>query len=174
MCVFTVDKLCKCLITCHETCSKMSSLMHDILIRDILSFMCGVWSEKCKGFFYSWPLSFKHARYQRPEIAISAVSLHGQHFNSKKVNCFRLAKSGKTKSYNACVIHLWNWSETNRSFKRTAVLLIKLFTDDIGDSLARKPIQDSRDRKRNSNERRIGSTRKLNPERLALTSISKI
>lgn len=54
------------------------------------------------------------------------------------------------------------------------VLLIKLFTDDIGDSLARKPIQDSRDRKRNSNERRIGSTRKLNPERLALTSISKI
>lgn len=54
------------------------------------------------------------------------------------------------------------------------MLLIKLFTDDIGDSLARKPIQDSRDRKRNSNERRIGSTRKLNPERLALTSISKI
>lgn len=54
------------------------------------------------------------------------------------------------------------------------MLLIKLFTDDIGDSLARKPIQDSRDRKRNSNERGIGSTRKLNPERLALTSISKI
>lgn len=54
------------------------------------------------------------------------------------------------------------------------MLLIKLFTDDIGDSLARKPIQDSRDRKRKSNERRIGSTRKLNPERLALTSISKI
>lgn len=97
-CVFTVDKLCKCLITYHETCSKLSSLMHDILIRDILSFMCGVWSEKCKRFFYSWPLSFKHARYQRPEIAITAVSLHGQHFNSKKVNCFRLANSGKTKS----------------------------------------------------------------------------
>lgn len=54
------------------------------------------------------------------------------------------------------------------------MLLIKLFTDDIGDSLARKPIQDSRDRKRNSNERRIGSTRKLNPGHLALTSISKI
>lgn len=86
------------LFCCDKTCACLLSLMHDILIRDILSFMCGVWSEKCKRFFYSWPLSCKHARYQRPEIAITAVSLHGQHFNSKKVNCFRLAKSGKTKS----------------------------------------------------------------------------
>lgn len=42
MCVFIVDKLCKCLIICYEICSNLFFFMYDIFIRDILSFMCGV------------------------------------------------------------------------------------------------------------------------------------
>lgn len=52
MCVFIVDKLCKCLIIYYEICSKLFFFMYDIFIRDILSFMCGVLFEKCKCFFY--------------------------------------------------------------------------------------------------------------------------
>lgn len=103
ICVLTADKLSKCLITCHETCSKVASLRHDILIRDILSFMCGVLSKKCKRFFYSWLILSNHAQDQTPEIALSEVSLHGQSFNSKNVNCFRLVISGKKKKFLKCI-----------------------------------------------------------------------
>lgn len=63
MCVFIVDKLCKCLIIYYEICSKLFFFMYDIFIRDILSFMCGVWFEKCKGFFYLWLFLCKYVCY---------------------------------------------------------------------------------------------------------------